>query len=77
MPHDSMEVFVNPQALAVRPEEAAKLTGLSISRLAKLRLYGEGPSYLKIGRSILYEPKALEAWLSERSRRSTSDAGEK
>jgi predicted DNA-binding transcriptional regulator AlpA len=36
------------------PAEAAKLLSLSLSWLAKARLRGDGPRYVKIGRAVRY-----------------------
>lgn len=49
------------------------------STLAKYATVGGGPEMRKFGRRVLYEPKALEAWINEKlsaPRRSTSDAGD-
>ena len=43
--------------------EAARLVGLSGSTLAKLRLNGNGPTYCKLGRRVVYRPADLEEWL--------------
>jgi predicted DNA-binding transcriptional regulator AlpA len=53
---------------------AARLVGLSESTLAKLRLNGNGPIYVKLGRRVLYRPADLEQWLESRTARDTSDA---
>lgn len=60
---------------AMRPPSAAAKTGCSVQRLAKMRLDGTGPAYVKVGRSILYLPEDLDAWLQANRRRSTSDTG--
>jgi hypothetical protein len=57
------------------PPDAAAKTGLSVQRLAKMRLDGTGPAYVKAGRSIRYLPEDLDAWLQANRRRSTSDIG--
>ena len=53
-------------------EDAARFIGVSVSVLNKLRVYGGGPAYLKIGRRVLYETSALEDWLVSKRRTSTS-----
>jgi predicted DNA-binding transcriptional regulator AlpA len=53
---------------------AAKFVGLSESTLAKLRLNGNGPTYCKLGRRVVYRPADLEAWLQSRTARDTTDA---
>ena len=54
--------------------DAARIVGLSASTLAKLRLNGNGPLYIKLGRRVVYRPADLEQWLQSRTVRDTSDA---
>ena len=54
---------------------AAERYGLSVSWLTKLRVFGGGPSYLKVGRRVLYERAAFEEWMASHQRTSTSDMG--
>jgi len=54
--------------------EAAKMLGLAPSTLAKLRLNGNGPTYCKLGRRVVYRRVDLEQWLQSRTVRDTSDA---
>jgi predicted DNA-binding transcriptional regulator AlpA len=53
--------------------EAASYCGSSSSTFAKLRVYGGGPIFLKLGRRVVYSPDDLDAWLASRRRTSTSD----
>ena len=62
---------------AMRPDIAATYLSLSTQRLATLRLYGGGPSFIKAGRSILYRREDLDKWLGSLCRLSTSDTGGK
>lgn len=64
---------LKPRRLPV--EEAATYTDLSASTLNKLRIYGGGPAYLKLGRRVAYDVRDLDAWLASKRRTSTSDAG--
>ncbi len=64
------------QRRMLRVREAASLIGLSVSFLNKLRCTGDGPQFIKVGRSVLYDPADLSAWLDRRRRLSTSDTGE-
>lgn len=58
----------------LRAPAAAEYLGLSTSTLAKMRLRGDGPVYMKAGRRVvLYDAADLEAWLRTRKRRSTSE----
>jgi len=61
-----------PLELLLTVAQVAEITSRSISTLEKDRLFGSGPRYVKLGRVVRYRP----AWLSERVRRSTSEAGE-
>jgi len=55
------------------PKEAADLLRVSMSWLAKARMRGDGPPYLRIGRSIRYSEAALLQWMKSRQRLSTSE----
>ncbi len=58
----------------LRPVQAAEYVGLSSSTLAKLRVTGQGPGYVKVGaKMILYDIRDLDAWLEAGRRRSTSE----
>jgi len=54
--------------------EAASFLRLSPSTLAKLRLYGTGPLYLKVGRRVLYRLADLVSWLDTIATQDTSSA---
>lgn len=60
---------------ALRPDQAAIYLSLSVQRLARLRLVGGGPAFVRAGRSILYRREDLDAFLHVNRRRSTSDIG--
>ena len=55
------------------PKEAANFLRLSVSWLAKARMRGNGPPYVKLGRAIRYREGALVQWLRSRQRLSTSE----
>lgn len=58
----------------LKPKEAAGYLGLGVSRLAKMRLAGSGPVYLKLTRrAVRYSIENLDRWAAERAQRSTSD----
>jgi predicted DNA-binding transcriptional regulator AlpA len=59
--------------LVMNAAEAAKLLGISISTLAKMRLYGTGPGYSKLGRRVVYRLEELEAWIAANRYESTSE----
>ena len=53
--------------------EAAMHLKVSLSWLAKARMRGDGPPYLRIGRSIRYAQASLMQWMRSRQRLSTSE----
>ena len=55
------------------PKEAARLLKVSVSWLAKARMRGDGPPYIRIGRSIRYVLTTLIQWMKSRQRLSTSE----
>lgn len=69
----SSEQPVEPPFDPVRsPDWAANYTGQAAATLAKLRMTGRGPAFIKLARNrVGYRQSALDAWLKERERRST------
>jgi predicted DNA-binding transcriptional regulator AlpA len=55
------------------PPPAAKELRVSVSWLAKSRLRGDGPRYVKIGRSVRYPKSYIREYLWARTRSSTSE----
>jgi excisionase family DNA binding protein len=56
------------------PREAAACLRVSKSYLDKLRVYGGGPRFLRLGkRKVLYRKSDLGAWLARQSFDSTSE----
>ena len=53
--------------------ECAELLRLSERTLERLRVTGRGPKFLRIRHSVRYRPADVEAWLSSRIVRSTSE----
>lgn len=52
----------------------AAVAACSESALQKFRLVGLGPKFLKIGKSVRYEKREVDAWLTQhRAHRSTSE----
>ena len=56
----------------MRTPEAALYCGSTQSTFTKLRLTGGGPVYITIGRTVVYDPDDLDAWLHGMRRKSTS-----
>jgi len=61
------------EALLTAPQTAAFL-GVSLSWLAKARVTGEGPRFVKIGRAVRYVDSAVRDYIRARTRGSTSEA---
>ncbi len=59
------------------PPEAAEYLRISASTLAKLRVYGGGPAFARIGRAIRYSRADLDSYMAARTARSTSDLSNK
>ena len=55
------------------PEETADFLRVSLSWLAKTRMRGDGPPFVKIGRSIRYPQSALHLWMKSQMHLSTSE----
>jgi predicted DNA-binding transcriptional regulator AlpA len=61
-------------AALLTPKEAARLLKVSSSWLAKARMRGDGPPYIRMTpRSIRYTDAALVQWMKSRQRMSTSE----
>jgi len=56
-------------------DQAADFLGISKSTLSKMRLNGDGPIFIKMGRRVAYQLDDLKHWVQENRRRSTSDLG--
>jgi helix-turn-helix protein len=54
-------------------EQTAVVLGFHPGFLAKARLTGTGPRFLKIGRAVRYRRTDVDAWLSDKARNSTSE----
>ena len=58
----------------LRPPEASAYLKSTTSTLAKKRLKGNGPTYTKFGRLVLYAKRDLDEFLASHRRLSTSEA---
>jgi predicted DNA-binding transcriptional regulator AlpA len=54
--------------------KAADYTGLSKSSLDKLRVYGGGPLYIKVGARVVYDRVDLDTWLTGKKVANTSQS---
>lgn len=66
----------NPSKRYLRTKQASEYTGIPCSTLAKRRLRGDDPEYIKIGAAVFYDIEVLDRLMASRRRRSTSDTAE-
>lgn len=57
----------------VSPETAAAYMNVAVSTLAKWRVSGLGPMFIKVGRAVRYDARDLDAWLDSRRHTNTSE----
>jgi len=66
-----------PRASTIDPllhsRDVAKLLGVSASWLAKARLSGDGPRFVKIGSAVRYLESSVKEYIKARTRGSTSE----
>jgi len=53
-------------------DELAHQLKISKNTLAAWRVSGKGPEFVKLGRRVVYDPKAIFAWVEASTRKSTS-----
>lgn len=56
------------------PPRAAKFMLLSERTLERHRQFGSGPKFVRLGRRVFYRREDLEAWVTDCTCRSTSEA---
>lgn len=49
----------------LRPDEVHEHTGVSVETLKYWRTHGRGPRWYKLGRRVVYDLAAVDAWLDE------------
>jgi len=59
-------------SVMLTPKQAARHLNLSVSWLAKRRLAGDGPPYVKLGGAVRYAEASLQQWMKGQQRTSTS-----
>jgi hypothetical protein len=62
-----------PAFVLLTPQEVAIRLQVSLSFLAKARMSGNGPPYIRVGRSVRYAEASLSQWMKSRQRISTSE----
>jgi predicted DNA-binding transcriptional regulator AlpA len=59
--------------LRLRTKPAADYIGVSKSTLEKRRVDGNGPTFSKLGRTVVYDTEDLDAYVAARRQQSTSE----
>jgi hypothetical protein len=57
----------------LRVSDAAVHLGVGVGTLNKLRTYGGGPRYAKLGSTVIYDVEDLNSWAEARKVHSTSE----
>ena len=70
-----MSTPVAPLVRLLTDHHVSSVTGAARSTLAKMRLRGDGPPFVRVGASVRYPEDALREWMASLPRRrSTSEA---
>jgi predicted DNA-binding transcriptional regulator AlpA len=71
---DEEATMIEKHSSLMRPPEAAEYTGLAASTLAKCRVKGTGPMYIRLSaRAVGYLKADLDSWLAAKRCQSTSE----
>lgn len=79
-PASPAQTAIAPNAMGVDPEaaynenQAATLLGVSVRTLQAWRVRGGGPPYVKIGRAVRYQRRALVTFQQQNAVTSTTEA---
>lgn len=57
-------------------ERAAEQLLVTVGTLAKWRVTGAGPAFIRVNRRIAYHPRDIETWLDARRVTSTSEVAQ-
>jgi hypothetical protein len=60
--------------ILLTPIEAAAILKVKPNTLAKWRVTGEGPPFIRVGRSVRYRARDIACFIDRRTRHSTSEA---
>lgn len=55
------------------PAEVAEYLGTTVVRLARRRFDGNGPKFVKVGKSVRYRWSDVEEWINANTCQSTAD----
>jgi hypothetical protein len=63
----------SPLHARLRPPKAAEYLGISEGTLAKWRVSGGGPQYLKLAGRVFYDTRDLDRWIESNKFNSTAE----
>jgi predicted DNA-binding transcriptional regulator AlpA len=69
-----MDEESRPPLRLLRAPQVAEVLGTTVGHLAKLRLTGRGPAFVRLGRAIAYDQRELQRWIDSRTFKSTAEA---
>jgi hypothetical protein len=58
--HDETVTELEP---LLSTSDVSRITGRAVSTLEKDRVFGKGPGFVKIGKSVKYRPRDVREWL--------------
>ena len=64
---ETVRPTITPDDSFLAPPAVADLLATSPGQLAKLRMRGEGPPFVKLGRSVLYRLGDLRQWAADQN----------
>lgn len=73
MPIEPSNACHRPRRKWLRSKPAAEYLDVGESTLAKLRCYGGGPPFVKLGNTVIYDVADLDAFVETRKVRNTSE----
>src|SRR4051812_10293774 len=62
--------------IPLTPAEAAAISGHDPATLARKRVSGDGPPFMRVGRKVRYAPRSYLAWLLERPQHNSTSETE-
>jgi predicted DNA-binding transcriptional regulator AlpA len=58
----------------IKTKQLSEHTGLPEVFFRRARISGDGPAFIKLGKTVLYDLKDVDAWIEARKRTVLSDA---
>jgi predicted DNA-binding transcriptional regulator AlpA len=62
----NVSTMPGPGARWLRARDAAAVLGVAVGTLADWRCEGKGPPFKRLGRAVVYDLAALNAWMEQR-----------